>query len=130
VPLRSWIKRLEHAARGNLASFELLDGSRYYFDPLSWDLFMHWSECIHAGSAHNWPPAPEIIRKVCEAKDVERALEEVRRGGTFSTFVYDEEVLINERRLVPRGLVTRYDPQTGKHHVRDPYEDFREDLSE
>jgi len=28
------MKCLEHAARGDLDSFELLDSSRYYFDPL------------------------------------------------------------------------------------------------
>jgi hypothetical protein len=128
--LRSWMKRMERAAKGNMASFELLDGSRYYFDPLSWDLFMHWCECIRAGSAHNWPQAPEVLRKVCEAKDVERALEEVLGEGTWGTFVYDPEVLINERRLEPRGLVTSRDPDTGEWTVRDPYEDPPEDLSE
>jgi hypothetical protein len=130
VPLRGWIKRMEKAARGSLASFELLDGSRYYFDPISADLFLHWYDCIRAGSAHNWPPAPEIIQKVCEAKDPEVALEQVMGGGTFGSLVYDAEILVNERRLEPRGLVTRYDPDTGKHHVRDPYEEPPGDLSE
>jgi hypothetical protein len=131
VPLRSWIKRLEHAARGNLASFELLDGSSYYFDPGSWSLFLHWYECITAGSAHNWPEPPEVMRKVCEAKDPQLALEQVMAdSGTFSYLVYDPEVISTERRLEPRGLITRYDPQTGKHHVRNPYEDSCEDLSE
>jgi hypothetical protein len=130
VPLRSWIKRLERDARGNLASFELLDGSRYYFDPTSAVLFLHWCQCIRAGSAHNWPEPPEVMRKMCEAKDVSRALEEVSGGGTWELLVYDAEILVNERRLEPRGLVTRYDLDTGEHHVRDPYEDYREDLSE
>jgi hypothetical protein len=130
VPLRSWIKRMERAARGNLASFELLDGSRYYFDPLSGDLFLHFCACLRAGSAHNWPPAPEILRRVCEAKNPQLALEEVMGGGTWGTPVYDAEVLVNERRLEPRGLVTRYDCQTGEHHVRDPYEEPPGDLSE
>jgi hypothetical protein len=130
MPLRSWIKRLERSARGNLASFELLDGTRFYFYPLSGDLFLHWVACLQAGSAHNWPEPPEVIRKVCEAKDVRRALEEALGEGEWSVFVYDPEVIINERRLEPRGLVTRCDPQTGKHHVRDPYEDSCEDLSE
>ena len=129
--MRRWIKRLEHAARGDLGSFELLDGSRYYFDPTSAELFMHWVECIRAGSAHNWPPAPETIRKLCEAKDVSRALEEVRGEGGWGSLVYDAEILVNERRLEPRGLVTRYDPETGEHHMRDPYEDRPvRDLSE
>jgi YD repeat-containing protein len=31
--MRSWIRRLERDARGHLESFELLDGSTYYYDP-------------------------------------------------------------------------------------------------
>ena len=120
MPLRSWIKRLERDARGNLASFELLDGSRYYFDPASAALFLHWCDCIRAGNPPDWPQPPEIVRKLCEAKDVSRAFDEVEGGGTWSTFVYDREVLINERRLEPRSLVAG----------RDPYDQAVEDLSE
>jgi hypothetical protein len=129
MPLRNWIKRLERDARGELESFELLDGSRYYFDPASADLFMHWCACIRAGSAHNWPEPPEIAQKLTEAKDVERAIEEVIGGG-WGCLVYDPEVLINERRLEPRGLVTYRDPDSGEWHVRDPYEGPIRDLSE
>jgi hypothetical protein len=129
--LRGWIKRVEHAARGNLASFELLDGSRYYFDPASWELFMHWYECMTAGSAHNWPEAPEVIRKLCEAKDPQAALATVMgEQGTFGSLVYDPDILVNERRLEPRGLVSRYDPQSGEHRVGDPYDAPVEALSE
>jgi hypothetical protein len=134
VPLRSWIKRLERDARGEMASFELLDGSRYYYDRASRDVFLHWAECILAGSAHNWPEPPEVVRKLCEAKDVRRALQELTDPESLGTsgwgcFVYEPEILINERRLEPRGLVTSRDPDTGEWHVRDPYEE-PEDLSE
>jgi hypothetical protein len=58
-------------------------------------------------------------------------LDEIGGGGSFGTFPYDSEVLINERRLEPRGLVTRYDPETGEHHVVDPWEHYPvPDLSE
>jgi hypothetical protein len=120
--MRSKLRRLERTARGHLASFELLDGSRYYFDPTSAELFLHWCECLRADSAHHWPEPPETYKKLTEAKYPERALDEIGSGGSFGTFVYDPEVLINERRLEPRGLVTRYDPETGEHHVRDPWE--------
>jgi hypothetical protein len=43
------------------------------------------------------------------------------RGEGWSFLVYDEEVLIAERRLDPRPLVSRYDPQVGKHVPIDPY---------
>jgi hypothetical protein len=129
--MRRWIKRLEHAARGDLASFELLDGSRYYFDTASPELFMHWYECGKAGSAHNWPDPPEVLSKLTEAKDVEQTAELVRGEGSWDFFVYDIEVLIGERTLEPRGLVSRYDPVLGEHVVLDPYDYYEpEDLSE
>jgi hypothetical protein len=121
--------RLEHAARGDLGSFELLDGSRYYFDPTSPDLFMHWAECIKADSAHNWPEPPEVVQKLTEAKDVARAIEKVRGKG-WNCLVYDEEILITERRLEPRPLVTRRDPHTGEWHAQNPCDERVEDLSE
>jgi hypothetical protein len=127
--IRENLKRLRKAAEGELESFELLDGSRYFFDPLSPELFLHFCNCAAAGSAHNWPEPPEVIRKLCEAKDVERALEKVQGEATFYSIVYDPQILINERRLEPRGLVSSRDPQTGEWHLRDPYEDIP-DLSE
>jgi hypothetical protein len=130
VPLRGWVKRLEHAAKGDLAGFELLDGARYYFDPTSRELFLHWYECIKAGSAHNWPEPPEVLHKLTEAKDVERAVELVRAEGVWDFLVYDTEVLISERKLVPRSLVSRYDPAAGEHRLLDPYDYEPEDLSE
>lgn len=130
MPLRSWIKRMEKAAKGNLESFELLDGSRYYFDPMSFSLFLHMCDCLHAGSAHNWPEPPEVVRKLTEAKDVERAIEQLRGEAAYDFLVYDIEVLINERRLEPRGLVTYRNPSTGEWSPGDPYEERAEDLSE
>jgi hypothetical protein len=127
---RGWVKRLEHAAREDLASFELRDGSRYYFDPASAELFIHWCECIKAGSAHHWPEPPGIMRKLTQAKDVERAIELVRGEGSWDFIVYDIEVLVAERRLEPRGLVSRYDPAYGEHRVLNPYDYEPEDLCE
>ena len=43
--------------------------------------------------------------------------------------VYNPQVLITERRLEPRGLISRYDPRLGKHVVLDPYDSRVEDLS-
>ncbi len=118
--LKGWLKKLERAAREELVSFELRDGSRYYYDPGSPDLFMHWYDCACAGNPADWPEPPEIVRKLCEAKDVRAALEEVRGGGSSDFFPYDPEVLMRERRLEPRSLVVG----------RDPYDQEVEDLSE
>jgi hypothetical protein len=127
--IRDKIRRLKRAAEGELESFELLDGSRFYYDPLSSELFMHLTDCLKAGSAHNWPPAPEVVRKLTEAKDVQSALERVRGGGGWNCLVYDEEILIKERRLQPRALVIERDPDTGEWDPRNPYEEGLEDLS-
>jgi hypothetical protein len=129
--VRDKVRRLQKAAEGELASFELLDGSRFYYDPTSPELFLHFCNCATEGSAHNWPEPPEVVRKLCEAKDVERALEKAQGEATFYSIVYEPEILITERRLEPRGLVTIRDPQTGEWHVRDPYDEQPpEDLSE
>jgi hypothetical protein len=129
--LKTWLKRIEHAARGNLASFELLDGSTYFYDPATFELFLHWYECLGKSSAHDWPEPPEVIRKLTEAKDPQAALDALMdQQGTFGSLVYDPDLLIHERRLEPRGLVSRYDPVAGEHRILDPYDSPLEDLSE
>jgi hypothetical protein len=130
--VRGWIKRLERASREDLGSFELLDGSRYYYDPgeAGSEIFMHWMACLHAGNARNWPEPPEILQKLCEAKDVERATALLRGEGTFNFIPYDLEALLSERRLEPASFVSRYDPKVGGHVPIDPYEWELEDLSE
>ena len=118
--LREWIKRMERAAKGDLESFELLDGSRYYFDRLETHrlMFMHWFACARAGNPCDWPPAPEILQKLCEARDLDSALEVVASKGEF--LPYDRDLLITERRLEPRSLVAG----------RDVNDQMVEDLSE
>jgi hypothetical protein len=129
--IRGKVRALERLARDHAESFELLDGSRFYYDPTSPDIFMHWIECGRAGSAHYWPEPPEVLQKLCQAKDIEQAVARVRGQGTFNVIPYDLEALIIERRLEPRPLVSRYDPEAGKHVPIDPYEyDGPEDLSE
>jgi hypothetical protein len=118
--LRNWVKKLEHAARGHLVSFELLDGSRYLHNPQSPELFLHWTECLTAGNPDKWPEPPEAVRKVTEAKDPRAALESIRGGGTWGTFPYDPEALANERDIRPRSLIAG----------RDVYDQEVEDLSE
>ena len=104
---RDKLRHLLKVARGHLESFELLDGSRYYFDPASPELFMHWFACARAGNPCDWPPAPEILQKLCEARDLDSALEVVASKGEF--LPYDRDILITERRLEPRSLVAGRD---------------------
>ena len=123
--LRNWLRKLERAASGDLESFELLDGSRYYFDAAGPTLFMHCHDCIGAGNPTDWPEPPEVLLKLCEAKDVRVAFEAVMGGSTDSftyddIFPYDPETLVNERRLEPRSLIAG----------RDVHDQEVEDLSE
>jgi hypothetical protein len=107
MTLRNWIKRLERAASEDLESFELLDGSTYYYDRLEThkELFMHAFD-VQLGDADKWPEPPEVYRKMCEAKDPVAALQRFRPEEPERAFVnlaelYDTDILVNERRLVP-----------------------------
>lgn len=120
--LRGWLKRLERDARGDLASFVLVDGSRYYYDPTSGEIFLHGMDCLRAQyNGEPFPEPPETIRALTRARDRAAALEQVA-GGTFSMFPYDRRVLRERAILEPRSLVA------GRELTGEPIED--EDLSE
>jgi len=120
MSLKSWLRRIEHAARGNLATFELLDGTRFYYNPQSPELFLHGIACLRAGNPDKWPEPPESVRKVTEAKDPRAALESIRGGGSWDILPYDLEALVRERDIRPRSLVAG----------RGVYDQETEDLSE
>jgi hypothetical protein len=105
--LRSWLKRLERAASEDLESFELLDGSTYYYDGLETykELFLYAYD-LEIGDADKWPEPPEVYRKICEARDPAAVLERFKPENPQSAFVdpaalFDTDALVNERRLVP-----------------------------
>jgi hypothetical protein len=106
--MRSWIRRLERDARGHLESFELLDGSTYYYyDRMETYkvLFLHAYD-VQLGDADKWAEPPEVYRRMCEAKDPAAVLERFKPENPQSAFVdpaalFDTEALVNERRLVP-----------------------------
>jgi hypothetical protein len=107
MTLRNWIKRLERAASEDLESFELLDGSTYYYDRLEThkELFMHAFD-VQLGDADKWPEPPEVYRKMCEAMDPAAVLERFRPEDPQRAFVnpaalFDTAALVIERRLVP-----------------------------
>jgi hypothetical protein len=106
-PMRSWIRHLERDARGHLESFELLDGSIYFYDGLQTykELFLHAYD-VQLGDAEKWTEPPEVYRKICEAKDPAAVLERFKPEDPQRAFVnlaklYDTDVLVNERRLGP-----------------------------
>jgi hypothetical protein len=90
-----------------LESFELLDGSTYYYDSLETykELFLHAYD-VQLGDAHKWPEPPEIYRKMCEATDVAAVLkrfqpEDPKRAFVNLAELYDTDTLVRERRLMP-----------------------------
>jgi hypothetical protein len=103
--LRGKLKRLERHASEDFESFELLDGSTYYYDRLETykELFLHACD-LQLGKGE-WPEPPEVYRKMCEARDVAKVLERFKPEEPERAFVnlavlYDTDVLVNERRLV------------------------------
>ena len=104
---RNWLRRLEREASEDLESFKLLDGTTYYYDRLETykELFIHACD-VQLGDADKWSEPLEVYRKMCEAKDPALVLERFRPEDPKRAFVnlaelYDTDVLVNERRLVP-----------------------------
>jgi len=102
---RSTIRRLQQALRGSLESFELLDGSRYWYDPqeVHKALFLA-AYGLQLGRVKG--EAPEFYQKLTQAKNPERVLEHLEPDNPASAFLnptalFDRDILINERRLVP-----------------------------
>jgi hypothetical protein len=104
--LRSWLKRVEHSARGTLASFELEDGSRFYYDPEQGEVFLHSMECLRAQGegATTFPEPPPVIQAIARAKDRRAAFEKVY-DGDFSVLPYDRDALIERGEFVPVSMV-------------------------
>jgi len=102
--LKGIIKRLEVAARGDMQSFVLTDGSKHYYSPRSPERFLHTCDCLRAGYAgEEYPEPPAVIKALTKARDRAAAFEQVC-GGNFGLFPYDPQVLIERGELVPRPM--------------------------
>ncbi len=101
------MRRLESAARGNLESFVLEDGSRYWYDPVSPERFMHCLDCLGAQGEGKtiFPDPPESVRAIIRAKDRGAALDQVYGSGSFDIFPYDREALVERGQFVPVSMV-------------------------
>ena len=102
--MRRWIKRLEHAARGDLESFELLDGSQYFYNATE----VHKQLFVHACDLQlgRRPGPPEVLTKICEARNPAAVLERFKPEHPEQAFVdlsacYETAALVEDRRLVP-----------------------------
>jgi hypothetical protein len=81
---------------------------------------MHYIACTTSGNPDKWPEPPEVLVKVCEARDPASALAAVHGGRSWDMLPYDREIMITERRLEPISLVAG----------RDANDQMVEDLSE
>jgi hypothetical protein len=101
VGLRGKIRRLERGARGDVASFILEDGRRYYYNPESGECFLHACACIRAGyEGEPFPEPPQRIKALTRARNRTAALE-ATCGGGFDLFPYEREALVERGELVP-----------------------------
>jgi hypothetical protein len=110
--LKEQIKRLRRAMENNVESFELADGSRFYFDPQSPELFLYTCACGDAQGEGKttFPEPPAVIKAIARAKDRAAAYHQVferDRAGSFvsETFPFEYEALIEEGKLIPRSLM-------------------------
>jgi hypothetical protein len=102
--LRDQVRRLKLDLEGSLETFELLDGSLYHYDALEVhkELFLHALD-LQLGRVGE---PPELYRMICAARDPEGVLKALEPENPEQAFVnpseiYDREILIKERRLVP-----------------------------
>jgi hypothetical protein len=98
------LRRLEQAARTELASFPLKDGSKHFYDPTSGEMFLHGCACIRAGTdGEPFPEPPATIKALCQAHDRAAALEQV--AGASCVFPYQREALVERGELVPASWI-------------------------
>jgi hypothetical protein len=106
VGLRDKLRRLERAAEGKLKSFELADGSRFYFDPESAEMFLHTCECLRQHDKPERPEPPELVKAVARSRHRRAAYREATEGaGEFGRFPYDTEALVERGEIVPVSLM-------------------------
>ncbi len=112
--------RLWASLRGQLSSFELADGSRYWYDDpqaACVELFLHAGACLRAGAPANRPPPPEIVRALARAKDRRAAFDALE---PVPFFPYEYEAFIRDGLLVHRSLIA------GRGLDGEPCEDLSE----
>ena len=104
--MKNKLRRLEAAVRGNLESFVLEDGSRFYFDPTSGERFLHSMDCLRAQGEGKttFPEPPPVVKAIARAKDRAAAFRKVY-SGNFTIMPYDTEALIERGEFVPVSMV-------------------------
>ncbi len=112
--LKDQLRGLKRDLRDNLESFPLEDGTRYWFDPSSPELFLHTVGCLSAqGDGLPFPEPPETLKAVAQARHRESALNQVLGGASFILIPYEHEALVEYGQLIPRSLIDGYELGAG-----------------
>lgn len=117
--LRDKFRRLEQTMRGQLASFELADGSRHFYEPeKAWaELFRHHSDSMRADHRGEPRPAPpEILEAVLRAKDRRSAVERHYASDPAPPTAYDLEALVERGELVARSFLADHGYEESVEH--------------
>jgi hypothetical protein len=104
--LKGRLDRLQKTMQGKLSSFELADGTRYFFEPMQAHkaAFGYWSDSLRADYRREpRPEPPEVLRAVAGARDRGDALDAVEAGYSF--LPVDREALVKRGEFLSRSLV-------------------------
>ena len=106
--LRDELNRLRASLRGELESFDLEGGGKYWYDPqaVGAELFLHGCACLRAGAPENRPEPPEIVRALAKAKDRRAAFHALAPNPMFP---YEREAFIRDGLLIHRSMVAGRD---------------------
>ena len=117
--LRSKLDKLQKAMRGNLESFELQDGSRYFYEPgaVGMEVFKHGSDCLRADyRSEARPEPPEMLQAVARARDRRAAVEQLFAPGPPPLMAYDMEALVESGEFVPHSFLAGHSYEESLKH--------------
>ena len=106
--LRDQMSQLRASLRGQLSSFELADGTRYWFHEAEAfeELFLFGTACLRAGRAADRPEPPEIVRALAEAQDRRAAFDAL---GPLPFWPFEREAFVRDGLLIHRSLIAGRD---------------------
>ncbi len=117
--LKGKVARLQALLRGQLASFELADGSRYFYEPeKAWtELFRDHSDSMRADHrSEPRPDPPPILEALARAKDRRSAVERLYASDPAPPTAYDLEELVERGELVPRSFLAGHSHEESVAH--------------
>lgn len=113
------IGRLKRAMEGRVDYIELVDGSRYFYEPEQiWgQVFGHGSDCLTADyKSEPRPEPPEILQAVARARDRRSAVERLYAPGSTPFTAYDLEDLVERGEFTPRSFLAGHTYEESLEH--------------